>query len=592
MSDYSIVKKWVKLQLHAMHILENSPDLLHLVKYEDILYNKEEIVADIHDFIGDRRFGGVTREASVLAIVPVAQSINQAKNGAESVKAHTLSVQFQNLCRGDSFTEEQMAKWKHPETGLKENDLTIIESIAFEVMEYFGYETAVIHSASEGEYIFCCSLVTSRGMKHSLVFCYIAAVKYTKAEIDEFEKLNEEGIDKMYEELKKENIEDYNRRVHQAEVLGMEPTLLSDPKFWLLDSSNKNDMKKKFLLDQIKAHDIVKSCTESGILDGFGTFMSGAASQQGYYPNAPLKQNQDSVDVRLDAYTNRHYFAVYDGHGPQGELCSQMCKDRLGELYNNQVSQRMIDQVCLEKAHAEVQLAIEASSSVNAELSGSTSAIVTLQRDIITVAYVGDSSVVLGSKTNTRPSAFLTVPHDCSCPNEYARIEKEGGLIMTPKEYDVIKDYLVATMRSDSSICKISSEPSLPSMLEKKKSSKYSMSDLIKMKRLSRNLTSTSMRSLGCGTPNLNSVVKSLIREYSTNGLISCDQSTNSVKRIWSSTSTEKVPGCAFTRSLGDTIAKKVGVSANPEFKEVKACNNDIIVIASDGVTECKFAII
>lgn len=107
----------------------------------------------IYDFIGDRRFGGVKRQASVLNIAPVSESVSQAKCGNESFKAHTLSYQFKNLCRGKSFAKEQLAKWKNPESGLKKDDLMIIESLAYEAMGYFGYEAACVTAPCDGKKI-------------------------------------------------------------------------------------------------------------------------------------------------------------------------------------------------------------------------------------------------------------------------------------------------------------------------------------------------------------------------------------------------------------------------------------------------------
>ena len=46
-------------------------------------------------------------------------------------------------------------------------------------------------------------------------------------------------------------------------------------------------------------------------------------------------------------------------------------------------------------------------------------------------------------------------------------------------------------------------------------------------------------------------------------------------------------PGCAFTRSLGDSIAEQVGVFAVPELLTWKLTPEDkFVVIASDGVFE------
>ena len=49
-----------------------------------------------------------------------------------------------------------------------------------------------------------------------------------------------------------------------------------------------------------------------------------------------------------------------------------------------------------------------------------------------------------------------------------------------------------------------------------------------------------------------------------------------------------KFPGCAFTRSLGDSIAKELGVSAEPELTHLDLSNGKTkcIIIASDGVFE------
>ena len=48
-------------------------------------------------------------------------------------------------------------------------------------------------------------------------------------------------------------------------------------------------------------------------------------SQRGYYPDAIDKENQDtySVNPSLNGDPNVHYFAVYDGHGRDGDKCSR-----------------------------------------------------------------------------------------------------------------------------------------------------------------------------------------------------------------------------------------------------------------------------
>lgn len=55
--------------------------------------------------------------------------------------------------------------------------------------------------------------------------------------------------------------------------------------------------------------------------------------------------------------------------------------------------------------------------------------------------------------------------------------------------------------------------------------------------------------------------------------------------RVWDSTLER--PGCAFTRSIGDAVAEKVGVHAEPEIMTWKLSPSDqLAIIASDGVFE------
>lgn len=55
--------------------------------------------------------------------------------------------------------------------------------------------------------------------------------------------------------------------------------------------------------------------------------------------------------------------------------------------------------------------------------------------------------------------------------------------------------------------------------------------------------------------------------------------------RVW--LKNEDIPGLAMTRSYGDTVAAKVGVTAIPELGELDLTPNDkFIVLASDGIWE------
>ena len=60
-------------------------------------------------------------------------------------------------------------------------------------------------------------------------FYCTSVLQFTEAQVEEFALLNKDGVKEMYEDLKKENVADYNRRVHQAEVLKMDATGMASP---------------------------------------------------------------------------------------------------------------------------------------------------------------------------------------------------------------------------------------------------------------------------------------------------------------------------------------------------------------------------
>jgi len=582
---YAIVKKWAKLQKQAIAILEDTPELIFNIKYEELLENKEDAISCIYDFIGDRRFGGVKRQASVMSIAPVAASVNQAKLGSESFKAHTLSQQFKNLVRGNSFVKEQMAKWKHPETGLKKDALMIIESLAYDAIKYFGYEAAYVEAPCD-------------------------VLQFTEAQLEQFDTLNKEGIEEMYEKLKQENIADFNRRVYQAEILSKDVKRVS--KRWSIDDAFRAAKKMDTILQKLDESELVEEYTEEGILEGFGTFVCGASSQKGYYPADPMKENQDSFDIRIAIDEQNHFFGVYDGHGTDGTRCSQLCKATIGDIYEEQLSEGRTTKVSLTKAHTDAHDIMKHSDALNAELSGTTSVIACLNGSSLTIAYAGDSAAIIGSKSNRRTPTQLTNPHDLGRPEEVARIERKGGVVMSTEEYDKIKAHMTKKNSSKILARNISNRSfnlhsehdpqSTDSVGEQAQSFSrmnlsrpnlnnsshfhQSLSDLMKVKAAPARKSSLQSESVDESdhSMNINQSIRKQINLRASLINSSLDQSY--VPRIWSGTSVEKVPGCAFTRSLGDTVAHEIGVSEKPEFKQLAVQDGDVIIIASDGVTE------
>ena len=114
-----------------------------------------------------------------------------------------LSYQFRNLVRGPSFAKLQMAKWLQGTEPLSTEEIQLIESVAHETMTKLGYKLHLISDENP-------------------------PMVFTDADLAEFQRLNKEGIKEMNSKLLEEDPDDFHRRVYQAEILSLPPTLI-DP---------------------------------------------------------------------------------------------------------------------------------------------------------------------------------------------------------------------------------------------------------------------------------------------------------------------------------------------------------------------------
>ena len=74
--------------------------------------------------------------------------------------------------------------------------------------------------------------------------------------------------------------------------------------------------------------------------------------------------------------------------------------------------------------------------------------------------------------------------------------------------------------------------------------------------------------------------------EESGGEIATCDdeKENEGIKRVW--VKGEKFPGIAISRTLGDEVAKSVGVICTPEFIEKNYTSESYIIVASDGLWE------
>jgi serine/threonine protein phosphatase PrpC len=416
---HAIITKWTKLQGHAIRIVEEYPDLVHKVHYESILLDKENVVKEIYEFIGERRFGGIKRQASVLCMNPTEDLINGAKKGREARKSVNLSYQFQNLGRGPSFAKRQHKKWLNLETGLKMNDIQLIESVAHETMKMLGYGTHLVGVSA-------------------------SPTVFTKEDIMHFNELNEDGIQKMNDDLQTENPGDFDRRKYQAEVLSFSPTLLEDcSSAWEHDWSDTRSVSSCASYLSEFDLELRLSIEPEGIipLQEGRRVRWATASQRGYYPFEPDKPNQDASKSQAGIANEGtlHWFSVFDGHGPDGHKCAKYATEHIPTLFVSEVSSGGSVKSALEKSHLTTHEHILTESSFDTRQSGTTAVSLLLENNKCFVSNVGDSACILGSRTTT--DGAMTAKHLCTehtplRADERERIERAGGVIMTIDQRD------------------------------------------------------------------------------------------------------------------------------------------------------------
>jgi len=268
-------------------------------------------------------------------------------------------------------------------------------------------------------------------------------------------------------------------------------------------------------------------------------------------PVDPNKANQDAFCVEenfCDQPTDA-FFAVFDGHGRDGDKCAQFACSHLpilaekyvsksktreakllqvrGESPTNQPLELNKNQIqsCMLKAHTECNRNMHRAHDLDDSLSGTTSisAYIHGRRNRITIANVGDSRAILGQASSDASSSLKALPLSRDQTpyrrDERTRIKKTGARILSLDQIEGLEP--------------INEEEDEQDDLE-------------------------------------------LGEELDEGG---------DPPRVWSPTG--EYPGTAFTRSLGDAIAEDLGVFAEPEMLTRELTPDDkIIVLASDGVFE------
>ncbi|KAL7523822.1 hypothetical protein ACHAXR_000345 [Thalassiosira sp. AJA248-18] len=141
--------------------------------------------------MGSRDVCRSMRRGSIIAIKNEKDVVAGAKEGRETKMAHRLSDQFQNLSRGKSFISGQFKKWAKE---MKDNDLLLVESVAFEEMRRLGYVPHLVQTTED-------------------------RIVFSEETCEEYTAENKRLIEKMNADLAIGNPGDLQRRKVQSAVL-------------------------------------------------------------------------------------------------------------------------------------------------------------------------------------------------------------------------------------------------------------------------------------------------------------------------------------------------------------------------------------
>ena len=248
-------------------------------------------------------------------------------------------------------------------------------------------------------------------------------------------------------------------------------------------------------------------------------------TQRGYYPNAMSKANQDSYVVceSLMGDPNSHLFGVFDGHGEYGDSCSHFAA--------NNVPSQLIKEL---RANGGMK-ALDGSKMESIYCDTLLNSNIAMHQGPIDDTLSGTTSITVIFRGDTLLVANV------GDSRAIIASEMEEGLVYSPLSNDQ------TPFRKDER-------------------------DRVKLKG-ARVLT---LEQIEGNEP--------MHENWGAEGGDVIDE-VGDPPRVWDE-SLER-PGCAFTRSLGDSVAESCGVCADPEVLAWKLSPFDkYVIIASDGLFE------
>ena len=136
----------------------------------------------------------------------------------------------------------------------------------------------------------------------------------------------------------------------------------------------------------------------------------------------------------------KHWFAVYDGHGPVGEKCSRFACEHVAMEFCKQLRSGATKEQAMSRAHTSTNTAL-AQSAIDDQQSGTTAVTAYFDGLDLLVSNVGDSRVMLGSVDAQGKLIHKALSTD---QTPYRRDEREsvkacGARVMTADQIDGVE---------------------------------------------------------------------------------------------------------------------------------------------------------
>lgn len=435
---YALSKAWNEVQHNVLEILEDKEDskLVHVLKYDNLLLNPRSTAEKLNAFLGY----STTKDK----IVDNVRKLWMTATGKTETGVSAVTNNDENAVDGDKESQPKRAtrrqssfrnnKWSDV---LSEEEIILLESLLYVNMKKLGYKPHKVGQSYD-----------------PLVF--------TQTQIKQFTRLNDEGREKMCE---------LNAHyLHQLDVLRHPPDLISSPEYLSVEDDSDSieedleETEKKGQKSINWPHDAttfgslsredveqrLEVVREELVELGDGYMLKVAViSQRGFYPFNKDKENDDAIFIEtcVGDKSNHHWFALYNGHGPQGKKCAEYSGNK---IYSNfRALQQSESNECannltkiLEKAYMSANTALSREQAVHASKSGTTVCALYFQGRQCCISNLGDSRCISGSLPDGQPlsstlnAKALAKEHSSFCVEERERIKRFGGHVCTTAQYD------------------------------------------------------------------------------------------------------------------------------------------------------------